>query len=177
MNKSMLIGVAAGVAIATAGGVVAGYQLFGKAPEPGSLASTGIEADEATGSALVVEHEPVTPARPAVQATPAPQPARATQAAVTPAPAPAAVQEECWDEEVVVQADRVDEHAIAGTAIGAVVGGAVARDVGDRDLTTAVGAAAGAVIGRRIQRRIQDNREEQRTVTTIERRCAPVGSR
>ena len=69
-----------------------------------------------------------------------------------------------------------DEHAIAGTAVGAVVGGAIGKDVGDRDLTTAAGAAAGAFIGRKIQKQIQENRAEERTVTTIERRCAPVGA-
>ena len=57
------------------------------------------------------------------QATPAPRP----QSAPRPAAAPAAPAEECWDEEVTVQLDPKDEHAIAGTAIGAVVGGASAR--------------------------------------------------
>ena len=86
-------------------------------------------------------------------------------------------QEECWDEEVAAVADPKDRHRIAGTAVGAVVGGAVGKDVGDRDITTVVGAAAGALIGREIQEEIQDNRAEQRTVTTTERRCAPIGSR
>jgi uncharacterized protein YcfJ len=87
------------------------------------------------------------------------------------------VTEECWDEEVVVQADPVDPRRIAGTVGGAVVGGAIGRDLGDRDITTAAGAAAGALIGRRIEEEIQDNRAEQREGTTVERRCAPVGSR
>jgi len=87
------------------------------------------------------------------------------------------VNQECWDEQVTTVADPKDPHRIAGTAAGAVVGGAVGKDVGDRDITTVVGAAVGAVIGRKIQEEIQDNRAEQRTVTTTERRCAPVGSR
>jgi uncharacterized protein YcfJ len=86
------------------------------------------------------------------------------------------VKQECWDEEVVTVADPKDPHRIAGTAAGAVVGGAVGKDVGDRDITTVVGAAAGALIGRKIQEEIQENRAEQRTVTTTERRCGPVGS-
>jgi uncharacterized protein YcfJ len=90
---------------------------------------------------------------------------------------PSAAQEECWDEEVASVADPRDPHRIAGTAAGAVVGGAVGKDVGDRDITTVVGAAAGALIGREIQEEIQDNRAERRTVTTTERRCAPIGSR
>ncbi len=175
MNKSMLIGMTAGIAIATAGGVVAGYQLFGKAPEQPAIAAAGVEVEEATGSALVIDPEPIAPAR-TTQSAPSPAAMTANPAAAQ-APAQTAALEECWDEEVVVQEGRRDEHAIAGTAIGAVVGGAVARDVGDRDLTTAVGAAAGAVIGRRVQRRIQDNRDEQRTTTVIEQRCAPAGTR
>ena len=103
-------------------------------------------------------------------AAPAAAPAR-TAAARTAAPA-----EECWDEEVQVTADPKDEHRIAGTAIGAVVGGAIGKDVGDRDITTAAGAAAGALIGRKIQERVQENRSDQRTTTTVERRCGPPGS-
>ena len=83
-------------------------------------------------------------------------------------------REECWDEQVATVADAKDRNRIAGTAVGAVVGGAVGKDVGDRDITTVVGAAAGALIGRKIQEEIQDNRAEQRTVTTTERRCAPL---
>jgi uncharacterized protein YcfJ len=144
MNKSMLMGLVAGIGVATAGGVL-GYQYLGKpAPEM---------ADEAAPAAA-----------PAASA-PAP---RAT--------APARAVEECWDEEVQVTAAPKDEHRIAGTAIGAVVGGAIGKDVGDRDLTTAAGAAAGAFIGRKIQEEVQENRADRRTTTTIERRCGPPGS-
>ena len=86
-------------------------------------------------------------------------------------------QQECWDEQIATVAEPNDQHRIAGTAVGAVVGGAVGEDIGDRGVTTAVGAAAGALIGRKVQEKIQDNNAEQRTVTSIERRCAPVGSR
>lgn len=95
----------------------------------------------------------------------------------TAASMPGPAGEECWDQEVAVQNDPSDPHRIAGTAGGAVIGGAIGKDVGDRDITTAAGAAVGAVIGRRIQEEIQENRAEQRTTTTIERRCAPAGSR
>ncbi len=132
MNKSMLIGIAAGVAVATAGGVVAGYQLFGKS------------ADEEAQDAGYVAQTPQ-----------------------------AAALEECWEEEVTVQAEARDSNRIAGTAIGAILGGAVARDVGDRDLTTAAGAAVGAAAGRRAQREFQENR----TTTETEIRCAPVQQR
>ncbi len=135
MNKSMLVGMVAGIGVATAGGVL-GYQYLGeRSPEAAAV-------------------EAATPAR-------------------TAAAAPA---QECWDEVVEVTADPKDQHRIAGTAIGAVVGGAVGRDVGDRDITTAAGAAAGALIGRKIQERVQENRADQRTTTTVERRCGPPGS-
>ena len=141
MNKSMLIGVVAGLGVAAAGGVL-GYQFMGQ-----QSAEVAVEAEAPAASA---------PA-----------------ARVAAAPAPA---EECWDEEVSVTADPKDQHRIAGTAIGAVVGGAIGKDVGDRDITTAAGAAAGALIGRKIQERVQENRADERTTTTIERRCGPPGS-
>lgn len=93
------------------------------------------------------------------------------------APSQSSDAEECWDEEVRVQTDPIDQHRIAGTVGGAIVGGAIGKDLGDRDITTAAGAAAGALIGRKIEEEIQENRAEQRSTTTIERRCAPVGSR
>jgi uncharacterized protein YcfJ len=149
MNKSMVIGVVAGIAVATAGGV-AGYALLGQG---GSTDETSVAAEETVAAA--------SPA-------PAAQPART---ASSPAPAPA---EECWDEEVAVQAEPRDDKAIAGTAIGAVVGGALAKELGDdNDVVTAAGAAAGAYAGRRAQREYQENN----TTTTIERRCAPAGTR
>jgi uncharacterized protein YcfJ len=139
MNKSMLMGMVAGIGVATGGGVL-GYQFLDQQ------------------GAADAEAEAPTSAAPAARAA---------------ATAPAEV---CWDEEVQVTAAPKDEHRIAGTAIGAVVGGAIGKDVGDRDITTAAGAAAGALIGRKVQEEFQENRAEQRTTTTIERRCGPPGS-
>ena len=156
MNKSMLMGVVAGIGVATAGGVL-GYQFLGP------------QGAEVEGDEVIVEAEALTPP------TPAPAMRTAAAPAARPAAAPAPT-EECWDEEVQVTAAPKDEHRIAGTAIGAVVGGAIGKDLGDRDLTTAAGAAAGAFIGRKIQGEVQENRADQRTTTTIERRCGPPGS-
>jgi len=177
MNKSMLTGVVAGVAIAAAGGVAA-FALLGQSPELDEQGSAAVVEEQTEMPAVLdqqVEAIPAAapaPARP-VASTPAPRPQPQPVARPAPAPAPV-VQEECWDEEVTVQVDPKDEHAIAGTAAGAVIGGALAKKIGDdNDLATAAGAAAGAFFGRRAQR----NRQEQRTETVIERRCAPVGTR
>jgi uncharacterized protein YcfJ len=173
MNKSMLVGVIAGIGVATAGGVAA-YQFFGQPPQQGSavVADEPVSpAQEAQAPVVVARAAPVAePAQPRPAARPAQRPAAA------PAPQPAVTVEECWDEEITVTEAPKDQHAIAGTAVGAVVGGAIGKDVGDRDLTTAAGAAAGAFIGRKIQQRIQENNEDERTVTRVERRCAPAGT-
>jgi uncharacterized protein YcfJ len=149
MNKSMLMGLVAGIGVATAGGV-AGYQYLG--------ARNADTAEEAAASS----------------AAPASNAAPATHAAHTAAP-PA---QECWDEEVRDTAAPKDEHRVAGTAIGAVVGGAIGKELsdGDSDLATAAGAAAGAFIGRKAQGEYQQNRADTRTTTHTERRCGPAGS-
>jgi uncharacterized protein YcfJ len=172
MNKSMLMGAAFGVAIATAGGVIAGYQYFGKdatIAEQGSAAVA--DMPEVVAEAAPPAAASMTAATRSAPAAPRP---RATSAQA--APAQAVAQEECWDEVVTESPDVKDEHQIAGTALGAVVGGAVARDVGDRDLTTAVGAAVGAAVGNRLQKKLQERRQEKNTVTTTVRRCAPAGT-
>jgi uncharacterized protein YcfJ len=150
MNKSMLMGLVAGIGVATAGGV-AGYQYLGA-----RNADTAAEADDAVASSAAPAHA-------------------ATHAATPTAAAPA---QECWDEEVRDTAAPKDEHRVAGTAIGAVVGGAIGKELGDgdSDLATAAGAAAGAFIGRKAQGEFQQNREGTRTTTHTERRCGPVGS-
>lgn len=188
MNKSMLMGLVGGISIATAGGVAA-YALLSP---PAGVVDTGSAAvvEDATAPSAIAGQEaearletaaPVAqPSRTAAAPAPAPQPARAVAA---PAPAPATVAQapvaaqapaaepECWDEEVTVPADPKDEKAIAGTAAGAVLGGALAKKLGDdHDLLTAAGAAAGALAGRKLQRHVQENN----TVTTTERRCAPA---
>jgi len=162
MNKTMLTGLVAGIGIAVAGGV-AGFTIMNQAPADDAEAAALVEADAAPAQEVAAT---TTAARPA----PAPAPAASTTAAVPAAPA----AEECWEEEVVVQADPRDDKAIAGTAAGALIGGALADRLGDDDdLVTAAGAAAGAYLGRRAQKEYQENR----TTTVTETRCAPAGSR
>jgi uncharacterized protein YcfJ len=111
MNKPLVIGAVLGVAVATTGGVVAGYRM--------------LQDDE-----------------------------QQTVAQTT------SVAEECHPTSDASDGPR-DKNQIAGTAIGALVGGAVGRDVGDRDITTAAGAAAGALAGREIQQRMQEHQAEE----------------
>jgi len=151
MNKSMLIGVVGGIALATAGGV-AGYAWLGQSAQVPSEETVAM----ADGAAAVM-----------------PQPASNGSASAG-AAVQAPVAEECWDEEVTVQNAPRDQKAIAGTAVGAILGGVLAKEIGDdKDLVTAAGAAAGAYAGRRVQKNMQANN----TTTTIERRCAPAGTR
>jgi len=166
MNKSMLMGVALGVGVATASGV-AGYQFLGNRaqvdqgsaivePEPATFedrdatsATTPVHATSATTpvrAAAAPERSAPPPApRPAAQIA---QPAPAATASTLPDCNPDATQPK-------------DGKRIAGTAIGALVGGAVARDVGDRNLTTAVGAAVGAYAGNKIQQKIQERKASE----------------
>src|SRR5690606_16206794 len=171
VNKSLLMGVALGVGFATAGGVTA-YQFLGGADRQGGTAMIEQDADQDVhaehGSIQHDTHGSGATAAPASAAAVQPAPRPAAAPAPAPAPAPAAVREECY-EETVANEPR-DKRRIAGTAIGALVGGAVARDVGDRDLTTAVGAAVGAYAGNKIQQRIQERRADKATQV----RCVPV---
>lgn len=152
MNKSMLIGIVAGVAIATAGGVAA-YQYLGQSAQDGQQGSNVVDETAPSEAAPAVATAQPAPAPARAQApAPAPRPAAPAPKPAAPAPQPVAAADPA---PAPCQAPK-DEHQIAGTALGAVVGGAVARDVGDRNLTTAVGAAAGAFIGKKIQQKIQD---------------------
>lgn len=149
MNKSMLLGVALGIGVATAGGVAA-YQFFG--PTAAEQGSATVEPASADAAAEQAEAAPAAAAPSRSVSAPAPRPSTPTP---EPAPATAAsALPDCNPD----AAPPKDGKRIAGTAIGALVGGAVARDVGDRDLTTAVGAAVGAFAGNKIQQKIQERR-------------------
>jgi uncharacterized protein YcfJ len=141
MNKGMLMGAIAGLGVAVAGGVVAFSQLNQSAVDE---EQTGAQVDTAS-----IDEAQATASTRAQNAAPA---------------------QRCWEEEVEVPAEPRDDKAIAGTAAGAVIGGALADRLGDDDdLVTAAGAAAGAFIGRKAQREFQENR----TTTTTVTRCEP----
>jgi len=133
-------------------------------PEPAAIAAEPMPVQSAP-----VQAAPAKVAAPA----PAPAPRPATVAAAQPAPAPAPVTERCWDEEVVVPVEVKDENRIAGTTAGALLGGAIAKKIGDDNkVLTVAGAVGGALAGRSIQQKIQENNTE----TRIERHCEPVAA-
>ncbi len=85
------------------------------------------------------------------------------------ADSPVAAQH-CYEVAVQTPFEPKDEKRISGTVVGALIGGAVGKDVGDSGVTTAAGAAVGAIAGNQAQKKLQENR----TVTTSERRCDPI---
>ena len=82
-------------------------------------------------------------------------------------------REVCEDVAVTKKAPVKDEHKIAGTAIGAVVGGLLGNQIGGgsgKTVATVAGAAAGGYAGNKVQGNMQD----KDTYTTTERRCHTV---
>ena len=79
----------------------------------------------------------------------------------------------CGDESVTQQVPVKDEKRIAGTAIGAVVGGVLGNQIGSGDgkkIATAAGAVAGGYAGSKIQKGLQ----ERNTETVKGERCETV---
>lgn len=204
MNKSLLVGLVAGAGAATAVGAVANYARVTRAPDavrtavPADVSSTAqrdVLADrvlvpEAVPAAALIPERPAEPApveRPTVAPAPRragpPPAARPTHAAyarvVEVRPVTDAVSEPrevCRDEPVVQQAPVRDEHRVAGTLLGAAIGGVLGNQVGGGDgrkIATVVGAVGGGYAGNRVQDRIQ----KSNTVTTTERRCETVYDR
>lgn len=82
-------------------------------------------------------------------------------------------REVCEDKVVTRQAPAKDENRIAGSALGAVVGGLLGNQVGGgngKKLATIAGAAAGGYAGNQVQKSMQ----EKNTYTTTERVCHTV---
>lgn len=79
----------------------------------------------------------------------------------------------CHDEVVSHSAPPQDQHQIAGTAIGAVVGGLVGHQIGGgkgRTLATVAGAVGGGYAGKRIQ----ESRQQDNVTTSTEQHCETV---
>lgn len=81
----------------------------------------------------------------------------------------------CHDETVTHSAPPKDQHRIAGTAIGAVVGGLVGHQVGGgkgKTLATVAGAVGGGYAGNRIEA----SRQHAQVTTSVERKCTTVNN-
>ncbi|WPC06026.1 glycine zipper 2TM domain-containing protein [Pseudomonas benzenivorans] len=82
-------------------------------------------------------------------------------------------REVCQDVTVTRQKPVQDQHRIAGTAIGAVVGGLLGNQVGGgtgKKIATVAGAVGGGYAGNKVQ----ENMQASDTYTTTERRCNTV---
>ena len=82
-------------------------------------------------------------------------------------------RQECNDEAVTQQVPIKDENRIAGTAIGAVIGGVLGNQIcgGDaKKIATAAGAVAGGYAGSKTQKHLQ----ESNTEAVVEERCETV---
>src|SRR5690349_2491529 len=134
MNKQMLLGLVAGVGVATAGGVL-GYQFLGQ-PRVDEQSTADVDTQEAPVAARPAPHTNTAPAQShaatAAKATSTTKPAPAAAPVQVAAAAPT---EECWDEEVTTEADPKDKHQLAGVGLGAAVGAKVGQDIGHSKLT------------------------------------------
>lgn len=82
-------------------------------------------------------------------------------------------REECKEVTVTRQRPVKDQHQIAGTAIGAVVGGLLGNQVGGgtgKKIATVAGAVGGGYAGNKVQEGMQ----QRDTYTTTETRCKTV---
>lgn len=82
-------------------------------------------------------------------------------------------RQECHDEQVTRVKPAADTHRLAGTGIGAVIGGLLGNRVGGgsgKVLATVAGAAAGGYAGNKIEKRVQQGD----TYRTTEQRCDTV---
>lgn len=82
-------------------------------------------------------------------------------------------REVCEQVSVTTQAPVKDDHQIAGTAGGAVVGGALGNQIGGGSGKTIV-TAAGAVIGGAVGKKVQKDHQTGNTQTTTEQKCTTV---
>lgn len=82
-------------------------------------------------------------------------------------------REVCKDVTVTRQKPVQDQHQLAGTAVGAVVGGLLGNQVGGgngKKIATVAGALGGGYAGNKVQERMQASD----TYTTTETRCSTV---
>jgi uncharacterized protein YcfJ len=159
MNKFLMIGLCVGGLAATAGGALA---LREASPRQASVVAVkpitvGMEQAYAEVVQVLELADPDAPRFVNVLAT----------TAVT---EPGRDEEICEMVTVTHQAPVKDQHQIAGTAAGAVIGGVLGNQVGGgngKKVATAAGAIVGGIIGKNAQAKHQANQ----TYQTTERQC------
>ncbi len=165
MNKQLILGIVIGVAVA---GAVGAFALREKPPEFAEvLEVTPIKVRIEPDYAQVIN---VVPHQGAADEA---KPEYANVLAVKPLKERGASRQVCRDHVVTRQKPVQDEHRVAGTATGAIIGGLLGSKVGDgngQKAATVVGAVAGGYAGNRIQ----NNMQQKDTYQTTEKRCSTV---
>jgi uncharacterized protein YcfJ len=85
-------------------------------------------------------------------------------------------KEVCHDETVTHTTPPKDKHQIAGTAIGAVVGGLVGNQIGGgkgKTLATVAGAVGGGYAGNKIE----EHHQKAQVSTSVQRKCSTVDNK
>jgi uncharacterized protein YcfJ len=155
MSKSMVVGAALGIAVATAGGAIAsfsmkkddgssGFSFFKKEPQFASVLST----------------QPIT------ETIKTPRQECRDHTVKVP-------RQECHNVTVRHQRPVQDQNRVAGSVLGAVVGAALGNQIGDgngKKAATVLGAAAGGYAGNQVQH----NMQRGNTYTTTEQQCSTV---
>jgi uncharacterized protein YcfJ len=159
MNKQMIIGLCVGGLVATAGGA---FALWDSPPKLAEIVSVkpitaAMEQQFAEVTRVVEVAEPGAPRF--IQVVDA-----------KPLTEPGPQQEVCESVVVTHQAPVKDQHQIAGTATGAVVGGVLGNQVGGGNGKKAA-TVAGAVVGGIIGKKVQESHQAKQTYQTTERQC------
>ncbi len=159
MNKQLIIGLCVGGLVATAGGALA---LRESAPKVASVVSVKpITAGMEQEYAAVVR---------VAELTDPDAPRFVDVVDVKPVVEQGEKEQICENVTVTRQAPAKDQHQIAGTAAGAVIGGVLGNQVGGGN-GKKVATVGGAIVGGIIGKNVQANHQAKQTYQTTERQC------
>lgn len=159
MNKQLIMGLCVGGLVATAGGALA---LRDSSPKTADVVSI-----KPITAAMEQEYAEVVKI---VEVADPSGPRFAVVTGVQPITERGADEEICESVTITHQASPKDEHQIAGTATGAVIGGVLGNQVGGGS-GKKVATVAGAVVGGIIGKNVQANHQAKQTYETTERQC------
>ena len=155
MNKSMAMGAALGLAVATAGGAIASFSM---------------KKDDGSSGFSFFKKEPqfanVLATLPITETVKTPRQECRDHTVQVP-------RQECHNVTVRHQRPVQDQNRVAGSVLGAVVGAALGNQIGDgngKKAATVLGAAAGGYAGNQVQH----NMQRGNTYTTTEQKCSTV---